>query len=98
MTEHGQWVHIIGEEGRIELWIPFNIPLDLPTYITVAKGGDPPVAPAVQRIDFAIADEYATQADSFAAHVLDDAPPAVSLDDSVANMRVIDAVFAAAAR
>ena len=94
--EHGQWVHIIGDTGRIELWIPFNIPLDLPTHITVAKGGSPPVAPDVRRIDFPVIDQYTTQADAFAAHVLDGAAPAVSAADSIANMRVIDAVFAAA--
>jgi predicted dehydrogenase len=94
--EHGQWVHIIGEGGRIELWIPFNIPLDMPTYITVAKGGEPPVAPDVRRIEFAVADQYATQADAFAAHVLDGEPPAISPAESLATMRTIDAVFATA--
>ncbi len=96
--EHGQWVHIMGDTGRIELWIPFNIPPDLQTHITVAQGGSPPVAPAVRRIDFPPVDQYATQADAFAAHVLDDAPPAVTPADSIANMRVIDAVFVAARR
>lgn len=94
--EHGQWVHIMGDTGRIELWIPFNIPLDLPTHITVAKGGTPPVAPDVRRIDFPVVDQYATQADAFAAHVLDGAPPAVTPADSIGNMRAIDAVFAIA--
>ncbi len=92
-TEPGQWVHIIGEGGRIELWIPFNIPLDLPTYITVVQGGSPPVAPDIRRIDFPVADEYATQADAFAAHVLDGAAPAITPAESIATMRTIDAVF-----
>jgi predicted dehydrogenase len=94
--EHGQWVHIMGDSGRIELWIPFNIPLDLPTHITVASGGRPPVAPDVRRIDFPVVDQYATQADAFAAHVLDGSPPSISPDDSIANMRVIDTMFAVA--
>lgn len=94
--EHGQWIHIMGEDGRIELWIPFNIPLDLPTYITVAKGGNPPVAPHISRIDFPVADQYATQADAFAAHVLDGAAPAVTPAESLSTMRTIDAVFGAA--
>ncbi len=96
VMEHGQWCHIMGEAGRIELWIPFNIPLERPTWITVTQGGAPPEEPAVRRIEFRAVDEYATQADAFAAHVLDGAPPHVTLEDSVANMRVIDAVFAAA--
>ena len=49
----------MGEHGRIELWIPFNIPLDLPTHITIAKGGKPPVAPDIRRIDFPVADQFA---------------------------------------
>lgn len=94
--EDGQWVHIMGEAGRIEQWIPFNIPTDRPTHLTLTHGGAPPVDPAVRRIDIPVADQYATQADAFAAHVLDGAPPAVSPQDSIANLRVIEAVFAAA--
>lgn len=94
--EPGQWVHIMGEQGRIELWIPFNIPPDLPTHLTVTHGGSPPVAPDVRRIEVPATDQYATQADAFAAHVLDGAPPAVSPADTIANLRVIEAVFAAA--
>ncbi len=54
------------------------------------------VAPDVRRVDFPVADEYATQADAFAAHVLDGAPPAITPEESMWTMRAIDAVFAAA--
>ena len=94
--ESGQWVHIVGTEGRIDIAIPFNIPIDIPTYVHVTKGGDPPVAPNVRTIEFAACDQYTTQADSFAAHVLDGAPPNITHAESMATMRVIDQIFVAA--
>ena len=95
-TEPDQRVHIYGTQGRISLAIPFNIPPDRPTEVYVTAGGDPPVAPATDVLTFPASDQYTHQAEEFAAAVLDGTrlqfPPA----DAVANMRVIDRVFAAA--
>jgi predicted dehydrogenase len=93
-TEPDQRVHIYGTEGRISIDIPFNIPPDRPTFISVVAGGDPPVAPAVERLEFAVADPYGAEADAFAAAVLDGAPVPVPPDDAVANLRVIERLFA----
>ena len=43
-------------------------------------------------------DQYGIMADAFAAAVLDGTEQPVPLEDSLANMRVIDAVFRAAER
>jgi predicted dehydrogenase len=96
LVEPDQRVHIYGTAGRIEIEIPFNIPPDRPTRVFVIQGGDPPVAPATETLEFAPADQYACQADVFAEALLAGGPPPVGPEDAVANLRVIERLFAAA--
>jgi len=95
-AEDDQRVHIYGTRGRISIGIPFNIPPDLPTRVFVSAGGDPPVAPDTEVLTFEPADPYAVEADRFADAVLDGAPPPFPPDDAVANLRVMERVFASA--
>jgi predicted dehydrogenase len=95
--EPDQRVHVYGTDGRISVEIPFNIPPDRPTRIFVTAGGDPPVAPETETITFETADPYTVQAARFAAAILDGTPTPTQPEDALANMRVIDRVFAAAA-
>ncbi|HET9724138.1 MAG TPA: Gfo/Idh/MocA family oxidoreductase [Actinomycetota bacterium] len=97
-AEPDQRVHIYGTEGRVSVGIPFNIPPDRPTEVFFTAGGDPPVAPDTEVLTFDPADQYAVQAQAFATAVLDDVPVPLPPEDSVANMRVIEAVFAAGGR
>jgi predicted dehydrogenase len=96
-VEPDQRVSIYGTAGRIEIEIPFNIPPDRPSRVFVIAGGDPPVAPAIETLEFAPADAYGVEVDRFAEVVLDGAPLPVSGEDSVANLQVIERLFAAAA-
>jgi predicted dehydrogenase len=95
-SESDQRVEIYGSEGRISIWIPFNIPPDRPTRVSVIAGGDPPVAPAAEVIDFATADPYGAESEAFARAILDGRPMPTPAADAVANMRVIEQIFAAA--
>jgi predicted dehydrogenase len=95
-SETDQRVHIYGTEGRISIGIPFNIPPDRPTEVYVTRGGDPPVAPAIETITFETKDPYAAEAERFAEAVLDGGPTPVPPQDAVANLRVIEQVFASA--
>lgn len=95
-VEPDQRVHIYGTEGRVSIGIPFNIPPDRPTEVFVTAGGDPPVAPATEILRFPPADPYAVEAERFAAAVLDGTPTPVPPEDAVANLRVIERIFAAA--
>jgi predicted dehydrogenase len=95
-VETDQRVDIYGTEGRITIAIPFNIPPDRATRIFVTAGGDPPVAPTTDVLEFATADPYAVEFEQFAAAVLEDRPTPVPPEDAVANLRVIEAIFAAA--
>ena len=97
-SETDQRVHIYGTEGHISVGIPFNIPPDRPTHVYVTHGGEPPVAPAVERLTFETADPYGVEADAFADAVLDGARLPTPPEDAVANMRTIEHVFEAAAR
>ena len=96
-TEPDQRVNVYGTAGRISIGIPFNIPPDRPTEVYVAQGGEPPVAPAIETLTFPTKDPYAAEAEAFAAAVLDGLPTPVGPDDAVANLRVIERVFEAAA-
>jgi predicted dehydrogenase len=95
-SESDQRVEIYGSEGRISIGIPFNIPPDRPTRVSVIAGGDPPVAPAAEVIDFATADPYGSESEAFARAILDGRPMPTPAADAVANMRVIEQIFAAA--
>jgi predicted dehydrogenase len=64
--------------------------------VSVIAGGDPPVAPAAEVIDFDVADPYGSEAEAFARAILDGAPTPTPPEDAVANMRVIERIFAAA--
>jgi len=94
--ESDQQVHIYGSEGRISIGIPFNIPPDRPTQVFVTAGGDPPVAPDTEVLNFETADPYTVEADRFAAAILDDLPTPTPPEDAVDNIRVIERIFAAA--
>ena len=93
-VETDQRVHLYGDRGRISIDIPFNIPPDRPTRVRVVAGGDPPVAPGEEVLEFATADPYAAEADAFAAAVLAGQPVPVPPEDAVANLRIIERVFA----
>ena len=95
-TESDQRVEIYGTDGRISIGIPFNIPPDRPTVVTVVHGGEPPVAPAAEIMTFETADPYGAEAQRFAEAILDGRPTPTPPSDAVANMRVIEQIFRAA--
>lgn len=95
-VETDQRVDIYGTTGRISIEIPFNIPVDRTTRITVTAGGNPPVAPDSEVIEFEPVDQYTLQAEAFAAAVLDGEALPDSGVNAADNIRVIDRVFAAA--
>ena len=95
-AEDDQRVHVYGSAGRISIEIPFNIPPDRPTRIFVGAGGAPPRAPLNQTMPFDAADPYTVEADAFAEAILEGRPVPVPPSDAVANLRVIEALVAAA--
>jgi predicted dehydrogenase len=81
-----QRVQILGRTGRVEIEIPFNAPPDRPCRIFV--NGD--------RVEeFAVCDQYTIQGDLFSAAIRGNGDVPTPLEDSMRNMAVIEALFAA---
>lgn len=90
-----QKVTILGTKGRIEIAIPFNAPADKPVSIAIDDGRDL-TGGGREEIVIEPVDQYRLQADAFAEAVLSGTPPESGLDDAIANMKVIDALFRSA--
>lgn len=91
-----QRVHVFGTRGRLEITIPFNQHLDAPCIYLTHRGetvdGLDPARHAV-----GTADQYTCQGEAFSRRVREEAPTDAALRDAIVNMRIIDAVFRAAA-
>ncbi len=87
-----QRTQIVGTKGRIEMEIPVNALPDRPQRIFVDIGGALDRS-GIRTVEFPTVDQYTVQADEFAAAVLGEKPIAVTLEDSLANMRVLDALL-----
>ncbi len=87
-----QRVHFFGAHGRIEIEIPFNAPNDRPTRLFIDSTGDLDYS-GIATESFPAADQYTLQGDAFARAVLDNTEAPVPLEDSIANMAVIQAIF-----
>lgn len=91
-----QKVTVLGTRGRLEIPIPFNAPADKPTVLVFDDGRDL-AGGGREEIAIEAVDQYREQADAFAQAVLSDAPLETGLEDAIANMKAIDALFRSAA-
>lgn len=89
---HAQRITVAGTRGRVEIEIPFNAPPDRPCRIFV-EDSPPGNVPEQHIVEFDICDQYTIQGDLFSRAVMEDRPAPYPLEDSVKNMRVIDALF-----
>jgi len=90
-----QRVQFLGTKGRIELEIPFNAPKDRPTRLFLDIGGDL-TGSGITIETFPAADQYTYQGDAFSRAILDNTEVPVPLEDAIANMAVIEAIFRSA--
>ena len=90
-----QRVNFLGSRGRMEVQIPFNAPNDSENVVLIDDGTDLSGA-NIQRKAFPVSDQYQLQAENFCAAINAGALQSNPLEDSIANMRVLDAVFKAA--
>lgn len=91
-----QRMHFFGSTGRIEIEIPFNAPPDRPCRVFLA-GGDL-FGSDLETHEFPAVDQYTVQGDLFSRCILENTEPWISLEDSVRNMEILDAVVASARR
>jgi predicted dehydrogenase len=92
-----QRVQFFGTRGRIEIEIPFNAPKDRATRIFIDETGEL-FGSGIKTEAFPIADQYTMQGDAFSRAVLDNTEVPVSLEEAIANMAVIEAIFRSAER
>lgn len=90
-----QRIQIVGTTGRVEVQIPVNAPPDRACRILVDDGSELFGAGA-ETIEFEICDQYTIQGDLFSRAIREGREPVISLEESIRNMAVIDAVFASA--
>lgn len=88
-----QRVQVFGTKGKLELIIPFNAPADSRTAITIDTSNVPDGSLARREI-LPECDQYTEQAHAFARAVLGEAPLPYGIDDAIASMNVLDAIFA----
>jgi predicted dehydrogenase len=88
--ENGQMVLASGEEGSVQLNMPFNAEPQEAYQLLVRKNKQA----EIRMID--AANQYGEMADAFAQSILNNTAVPAPLSDALANMRVIDAMFESA--
>ena len=87
-----QRVTLGGTKGRVEILIPFNAPQMEATTILFDDGSQLGGASSREEI-FPPVDQYAEEADAFAAAVLGESELPYGVEDGVKNMQILDAIF-----
>ncbi len=87
-----QSMQLMGTTGFIDVPVPFNPSEIGPTVLVVDDGRDL-VGGGAERIAFPAANQFAAQGDAFVDAIEGKAPAPVTLEDSIANMAVLDALF-----
>lgn len=88
-----QRFEIVGTKARIEIVIPVNPPADTATALVVDHGYSLDGSLARREI-LPPCDQYTEQAEAFALAVLGEGALAYGVDDAIASMKVLDAIFA----
>ena len=93
--QHSIVIH--GSSGWISIADPFNCPPEVATKITIGTGGDShPNASEIEILTVPPANQYGLQATALADAILTGGPSPLPLEDSIANMRLLERLFAAA--
>jgi len=85
MTDY-QRVNIFGTTGRVEIEIPFNAPSNTSCKVWHEKDEK------IEEILIPACDQYTIQGDLMSLAILNDTPVPTPIEDSVENMRVIEAL------
>ena len=95
-----QNLDILGTRGRIGVEIPWSMPHERPSRLVVqVPDGSPGAGEAQKAVDeiwFPACDQWGVHCDRFCEAIAKGQSAPVPIEDAIANMRVIDAVFRAA--
>ena len=89
-----QRMNVFGTSGQIEIEIPFNAPADRPARIIINDNEGPGERREVK--EFPICNQYTIQGDLFSQCIREKTSQPLTLEDSIKNMSIIDAVFRSA--
>jgi len=89
-----QSVQILGSRARLEMEVPYNAPTDRPCRLFLTRGDL--FARDLITITLPECDQYTVQGDCFSRAILENRPQPIPLEDSIQNMKIIDAVFESA--
>lgn len=93
--QHSIVIH--GTRGWLAVADPFNCPPEVATTVTIGTGGDHhPMASTIETITVPAANQYGLQATALADAILNGGPSPLPLEDSIANMKLLERLFAAA--
>ena len=87
-----QRVQVVGTTGRIEIQIPFNAPQGGAIRLLIDEGGALDGS-GIHTETLPEADQYQLQAEAFSRLVRGEPAQSFGVDDAIAQMRVIDALF-----
>ena len=87
-----QRVNVLGTQGRIEVPIPFNAPRGGAMHIAL-DSGDALDGSGITTETLPAADQYLLQAEAFSRRLRGEAAPGWGVDDAIAQLRVIDALW-----
>jgi predicted dehydrogenase len=90
-----QRMQFLGTKGRLEIKIPFNAPLDRPCEILIDDGRDV-FGTGITTEVIPTCDQYTIECDAFSKAVREGTEVPVPLEDAIANMAAIEAVFRSA--
>lgn len=87
-----QTISVIGTKARAEILIPFNAPQNETTEILIDDGSSLD-AHLAKRETLPASDQYTEQAEAFAQAIINGTPMRYGVDDAIASMRILDAIF-----
>lgn len=90
-----QRLEFLGTRGRMELPVPVNAPADRGLTLRIDSGAGL-FGEGIEEEIFPVCNQYTLQCDAFSRAIADDGPVAVPLEDAIANMAVIEALFRSA--
>jgi predicted dehydrogenase len=90
---YNQRVAILGTTGKIGLERPINPPNDQPTRILIDDHPGDPTGAGVTAETIPVCDQFTIQGDLFSRAIREGGEVAVPIEDSLRNMRTIDALF-----
>ncbi len=91
-----QRIQVLGTKARIEVQVPVNTHPEQSCKVFIDDGSDL-FGQGIEVLKFEPVDQYTIQGDLFSRAIREDTELPVSLEDSIKNMAVIDAIFRSAA-